>query len=150
VLGTKTTEISSSKRKREIRLSAKAVMSSTELKMFYRLQEALPEHIVLSQVAYGAFLNATGAYRPRNEFDRKIIDYVILDQKGDFVCAIELDGASHHNEKTAATDAEKTKMPASAGLRLLRWDSNSIPRGDEIREKVLGKGKSPEASSRLV
>lgn len=76
--------------------------------MFRRLSEALPEHIVLSEVGYQAFLT-------------RRVDFLILDQAGGIVAAVELDGASHDQDK-----------------RLVRWRAEGIPKGTEIRERVLG------------
>lgn len=117
----------------------RTVMTASELAMYHRLSEALPDHIILSQVGYAAFLKPAGNDRTlRNHIDRKLMDFVVLTRTGEFVAAIELDGSSHDNDRAAAEDAFKTALLKATGLRLVRWRAESLPKGAEIRTALVG------------
>lgn len=103
-----------------------------------RLSEALPEHIVLSEVGYQAFLSAGNDLSLQGRIKTRRVDFLILDQAGGVVAAIELDGSSHDQDETAADDHFKNQLFAAADVRLVRWRAETTPKGPEIRECVLG------------
>ena len=61
-------------------IKGKRIITMNEQPTFLRLREALPEHIVLAQVAFSAFMTAKG-YATRNLFNRKVADFVVLDKQ---------------------------------------------------------------------
>jgi len=70
-------------------IKGKRILTMNEQPTFLRLREALPEHIVLAQVAFSAFMTAQG-YATRNLFNRKIADFVVLDKQFNIVAIVEL------------------------------------------------------------
>lgn len=115
------------------------VFTSSELALYHRLSEALPDHIILSQVSYLAFV------RPKvseisllNSIGSRRIDFIVLDRHGEFVTGIELDGSAHDNDKAAADDMFKTQLMQYSGLKLIRWRAEKLPKGPEIVAQVLG------------
>jgi len=119
-------------------LKPKRIWNASELAMYHRLSEALPDHIILAEVGYQAFLSAGNDKSLQGQIKSRRLDFVVLTQGGDFVAGVELDGSSHDNDKAAATDHRKNLLMASAGLRLIRWPADSIPKGPEIVARVLG------------
>lgn len=89
-----------------------------EQPMFKRLNEAVPEYYVLAQVAFSAFMTAKG-YATRALFNRKIADFVILDQHFNVVAVIELDDASHNGKEEK--DAQRDALIAEAGFKVIRY-----------------------------
>ena len=95
-----------------------APLTKHEQLMFFRLQEALPKLIVLSQVSFGALLTAQ-ARGVRNTFDRKRADFVICDKSFKVLAVIELDDSSHDGREEQ--DANRDKLLTDAGYRVLRY-----------------------------
>ncbi len=104
------------------RFKARALMTPAEV-AFWRLlcQIVGPWHIA-PQVSMGALMSTVGnadrsGHRSaRNRFDRKIVDFVLLDEDGNVRLLIELDDRSHRPEH----DALRDRMTAAAGYKTLR------------------------------
>lgn len=96
------------------------VITAFESKMFHRLNEAFPNYHVLAQVAFSALITNQN-YKIRNRFNRKVTDFVILDQSYNVLVIIELDDPSHIGKETE--DAERDAMLQEAGYRILRYTS---------------------------
>ena len=94
------------------------VAMNNEQPTFLRLREALPEHIVLAQVAFSAFMTASG-YATRNLFNRKVADFVVLDKQFNIVAIVELDDSSHKGKEDK--DADRDALVAEAGFRVIRY-----------------------------
>ena len=72
----------------------KRVITHFESKMFIRLKETFPQHHLLAQVAFSALITNNNL-KIRNKFNRKVTDFVLLNQKLEVVAIIELDDPSH-------------------------------------------------------
>ena len=99
-------------------ITGKRILTMNEQPTFMKLREALPEHIVLAQVSFSAFMTAKG-YPTRNLFNRKIADFVVLDKKFNIVAIVELDDSSHKGKEDQ--DAERDALIAEAGHRVIRY-----------------------------
>ena len=119
-------------------LKPRKLWNASELMMFKRLCEALPDHIILAEVGYQAFITAGSNRSLQGEIKSRRIDFLILDQSGATVAAIELDGSSHDNDRSAATDRRKSDLLAGAGIKLVRWRAETLPKGAEIVAAILG------------
>ncbi|WP_026470763.1 DUF2726 domain-containing protein [Alkanindiges illinoisensis] len=108
----------STKGKNQTPIKAKRVLTMNEQPTFNRLREALPDHIVLAQVSFGALLSTTGQ-ATRNRFNRKIADFVVLDKSFNVVAVVELDDKSHKGKEQQ--DAERDAMLKEAGYRVIRY-----------------------------
>jgi very-short-patch-repair endonuclease len=117
--------------------TAKPLLTANEKEFFTRLDEAVPEYLIQSQVAMGALMNGRHAegkdFATRSTFDRKIVDFVLLDEKLDVVLIIELDDRTHKSDKDAARDA----MTRQAGYATLRFESRAKPPVPELRTQIL-------------
>ena len=113
-------------------LSAKPPLTPREQAMYFRLQAALPEHVILAQVAFSALL--TTRDRPtRSTFDRKVCDFVVCSKAFQVVAVVEVDDASHKGREAA--DAKRDAILAAAGYRVVRF--KQVPDLAEVRPAVL-------------
>lgn len=99
-------------------IKAKRLISLNEQPTFNRLREALPDHIVLAQVAFSGLLSSTG-YATRSRFNRKVADFVVLDKAFNVVAIVELDDSSHKGREEK--DADRDAMLAEAGYKIIRY-----------------------------
>lgn len=119
----------------------KTLMTPNELEFLGRLESAAPEYRFCPQVAMGALLDPTAArkdgkayMRARGMFAQKIVDFVAQDRKtGAVIAIIELDDRTHNGEKDGKRDA----MLASAGYRIIRWNSKAKPDIATIRSELI-------------
>lgn len=103
---------------------SRRVMTEHELVLYEKLKYVLKstKYDVLSQVSMAAVMDVRSGLEKnhrqgaRNRFDRKIIDFVIIDEKGNAKLLIELDDYSH----IASRDAERDRLTGSAGLKTER------------------------------
>ena len=100
-------------------IKGKRILTMNEQPTFLRLKEALPENIVLAQVAFSAFMTAKG-YATRNLFNRKIADFVVLDQHFNIVAIVELDDSSHQGNE--AKDESRDALIAESGYEVIRYN----------------------------
>lgn len=118
---------------------ARDLMTANERDMFARLVRALPDAYVFPQVAMGALITAAPsmgeavARGVRSRFDRKIVDFVVVDRHTfDVVAIVELDDRTHEAERDAARD----RITRGAGYKTLRFDSRKKPDIVEIRKQL--------------
>jgi very-short-patch-repair endonuclease len=112
-------------------ITARDPLTAREQSMFFRLQTAFPEQIVLAQVAMSALLKAPTA-QSRATFDRKVIDFVVCSKAFVPLLVIELDDASH--ARKAAKDAARDAVLGRAGYRVLRFVN--IPDDRDLRASL--------------
>jgi very-short-patch-repair endonuclease len=118
---------------------ARRPLTANEQKMFFRLQQALPERIVLAQVSFSALLNAKN-WATRNTFNRKMADFVICDRAFTVLAVVELDDSSHDGRKTA--DASRDALLEAAGYKVLRW--RGIPDATAIQAALPPQAPLPQ------
>lgn len=99
-------------------IKGKRILTMNEQPTFFRLREALPEHIILAQVAFSAFMTAKG-FPTRNLFNRKVADFVVLDKSLNIVAIVELDDSSNIGKEDK--DADRDALVAEAGFRVIRY-----------------------------
>lgn len=99
-------------------ISAKAILTRRELQFFQVLEQALPHAYIFPQVSFSAILTTKGFYT-RSQFNRKIADFVICDERMNIVALIELDDSSHKGREQQ--DAARDAMLNEAGYPVLRY-----------------------------
>ncbi|WP_429773803.1 DUF2726 domain-containing protein [Acinetobacter gerneri] len=109
----------------------KKVITEFESKMFARLKEAFPQYHVLAQVAFSALITSQN-FKIRNQFNRKVTDFVILNQSLDVIAIIELDDPSHFGKETE--DAKRDAMLHEAGYLVLRY--TDIPTVRHLKKDI--------------
>jgi very-short-patch-repair endonuclease len=116
-------------------------LSQPEQVLYFRLVEALPEHVVLAQVQLSRFLGVkkgNNFQQWMNRINRMSADFVICNRDFSIAAVVELDDATHERADRKAADAKKDKALASAGLRIIRWQAKSLPDAAAIRSAIAG------------
>ena len=112
-------------------ITKRSPLTDREREMYFALCSALPECVVLAQVALSALIT-TDSQSTRNRFDRKVADFVICSKKLTVVAIIELDDSTH--EKKKIQDNDRDAMLRNAGYYTLRF--RTIPNAESIREEI--------------
>ena len=99
-------------------IHAKAILTKREQQFFQILEHALPHAYIFPQVSFSAILTTKGFYT-RSQFNRKIADFVICDERMNIVAIIELDDSSHKGREQQ--DAARDAMLHEAGYPVLRY-----------------------------
>lgn len=102
---------------------ARPVITSFESRMFMRLQQAFPHYHILAQVAFSALITSDH-YKIRSQFNRKVTDFVVLDQEMKVLAIIELDDPSHFGKELE--DKKTRSNAARSGISSAALHSNSI------------------------
>lgn len=109
---------------------AKKPLSQPEQILYFRLVQALPEHIILAQVQLSRLLGVKKGNNYQawsNRINRMSADFVVCNKDSSIVAVIELDDATHQREDRQTADAKKDKALASADVRIVRWQAKSLP-----------------------
>jgi hypothetical protein len=113
---------------------ARKPLSEPEQVLFWRLKEAMPECVVLSQVSFSRFIEPAAVGRGTrqalfNRISRKTVDFFICLPDFTLVAAVELDDRSHRG----SLDAERDAILESAGVPILRMNVRDIPSVEQLR-----------------
>jgi len=129
----------------KVDLVATSPLTDTEAIFFRRLMEAVPEAIVVPQMAMAALVDLApnmkrGRYlryldTNRSGFSQKRIDFVLLDRGTlEVVCVIELDDYSHDALDRKEDDAKRDSLLEGLGYTVMRFDCRNMPSVFELRE----------------
>ncbi len=110
---------------------AKRPITAFEQKMFTRLKTTFPQYHVLAQVAFSALITSNN-FKVRNKFNRKVTDFVILNQELDVIAIVELDDPSHIGKEQE--DALRDEMFHQAGYKVLRY--THIPSNRQLQKDI--------------
>ena len=119
---------------------AKKPLSQPEQILYFRLVQALPEHIILAQVQLSRLLGVKKGNNYQawfNRINRMSADFVVCNKDSSIVAVIELDDATHQKEDRQAADAKKDKALASANVRVIRWQAKAIPDVANIKSTFM-------------
>ncbi len=108
-------------------ITPRQLLSVREQSMFHRIKTVWTAGHVMTQVSMGALLSAKDR-ATRSTFDRKIVDFVLVNQAFDVVAVIELDDSSHAGKEE--TDRARDALLQKAGYETLRYAS--IPDRDRL------------------
>jgi len=112
-------------------IRARKLLTEREQPMFFRLQQAFPSDVVLSQVAFSALLTAKDQ-PTRAMFNRKVADFVVLTKAFEVLAVIELDDSSHKGREVQ--DSKRDSLLERAGYRVLRF--KNVPDVDAVQRAV--------------
>lgn len=124
--------------------SAKPPLTEIEKRLYARLCEALPNHIILAQVSLYSILKVDSKDEYMKYFNKirsKSLDFLVCEKDFSIVTAIELDDSSHERDERKKADYEKDTALRSAGVRLIRWPVKEFPTVTTIKSEVLGQGR---------
>jgi hypothetical protein len=116
---------------------SKRPLSEPEQVLFWRLREALPECVVLSQVSFSRFIEpagvgGSGRQALFNRISRKTVDFLLCLPDFTLVAAVELDDGSHLVQRDVKRDA----ILKDAGIPILRMNVRDIPSVDQLRSLI--------------
>lgn len=121
-----------------------------ELTTYRLLLEAVGDQFyIFPQIPYARLIQVKKGFekQKRNTFDKKIVDFVLCDKERAVAkLAIELDGASHQNERTQVKDAKKDEMFRQVGLPLLRIKTGEFNK-DSLKALVESKLQKTEVTN---
>lgn len=109
---------------------AKNPLSKAEQILYFRLIEALPDHIILAQVQLSRFLGVKRGHNYQswlNRINRMSADFVVCKKDSSIVAVIELDDSTHQKLNRQIADSKKDQALAAADIRIIRWQAKSIP-----------------------
>ena len=120
---------------------SRKVLTDAEQILFHRLVSALPDYLVLTQVRLSRVLEVKKGKGIRvNEWNHRInglgLDFVICSKDFSVLAVIELGDKTHIRKKHIDDDKRKNKALADAGVRLIRWDVESIPNEIAMKEEL--------------
>lgn len=96
----------------------KKPLSERERETLKQLRESLPEYEIHANMRLADAIKADWKqFRYIKGFH---LDFVICNQSGDIVAAVELDDSTHDNRKTQERDAKKNKWLSDTGIKLIR------------------------------
>jgi hypothetical protein len=118
---------------------AAALMTENERDFFVRLVDALPDHYIFPQVAMGALIVPAATDKKLAHVDRlrvaqQRVDFVVCDRACKVTAVVELDDRTHQGPK----DQRRDERLNQGAIRTVRFQSRAKPRGQAIREAVLG------------
>ncbi|MAM83914.1 MAG: hypothetical protein CL472_04480 [Acidobacteria bacterium] len=125
----------------------KRLMTDHEKVFFPKLEKAasrLGGYRVFPQVAMSAIIDThrdlaqSARLATRNTFDRKIIDFVIVDENMHVVMIVELDDRTHRSDK----DARRDSITAGAGYATVRLRNGRKITIDQIERELRRVWKS--------
>ncbi|CAD9196729.1 hypothetical protein QAC21B_02887 [Acinetobacter bohemicus] len=99
--------------------------------MYVRLKEAFPQYHVLAQVAFSALITSHNL-KIRNQFNRKVTDFVLLNESLQVLVIIELDDPTHLYK--VEEDKFRDHMLHEAGYRVLRY--TEIPSVRQLHKDI--------------
>jgi len=99
--------------------------------MYVRLKEAFPQYHVLAQVAFSALITSHNL-KIRNQFNRKVTDFVLLNESLQVLVIIELDDPTHLYK--VEEDKFRDYMLHEAGYRVLRY--TEIPSVRQLHKDI--------------
>ena len=126
--------------------SLRRPLTEPEQVLYFRLCQALPDHIVLAQVGMSRFLAVRRGYNARawyNRINRMSVDFLVCTKDASVVAAVELDDASHQHPDRASVDAKKELALNAAGVRLLRWTVGAMPDEAAIQRSIATVSSRP-------
>lgn len=119
------------------------IMTDSEVQFFKKLQLALPEYIIFSQVQLSRIIQPGEEAGSDHQFwlnrvCRQSVDFVLIDKNMQTVLvAIELDDWTHESHARQKQDAKKDKALASAGIPIIRFHAEKMPNIEMLRFDVL-------------
>ena len=119
---------------------AKKPLSQPEQVLYFRLIEALPEHIILAQVQLSRFLGVKKGHNYQswsNRINRMSVDFIVCNKDSSIVAVIELDDATHQKTDRQIADAKKNKALKDAEVKIVRWQGKAIPDIATIKATLL-------------
>ncbi|OAM30057.1 MULTISPECIES: DUF2726 domain-containing protein [Eikenella] len=110
-------------------------MSRNEQEVYWKLEQALPDYIVLAQVQASRVLKVKRGENHQawlNRINRMSYDYLICHKNTYPLLVIELDDSTHDRADRQDADRRKEMALAGAGIKIVRWRKQDVPSAEQI------------------
>lgn len=127
-------------------------LNTTEQGVYRRLREAMPDRVILCQVALSALVKVRKGHPSAtwfNRISRKSLDFVVCNEVFDVIAVIEIDGPSHRKVSQRNRDEVKDRALSAAGIRIVRWSTDVLPDVAAIRT-LFDPGPAVESDSPIA
>ena len=112
-------------------VAPKKILTDSEAYNLERIMSNLPDGVMICpQVSFNAFIDCQ-KMSIRNQFNRKSVDFIIIDNKFNPLIIVECDDDSHSSKKVRMRDLQRDQIAAAAGIPTLRI-TNKTPT-EELR-----------------
>lgn len=119
-------------------VAPKKILTPSEIYNLERILSNLPDGVMICpQVSFNAFIDCK-QMTLRNRFNRKSVDYLLVDEKFNPLLVVECDDDSHSSKKVRMRDLQRDQIAAAAGIPTLRI-TNKTPTeelGSLIRDHI--------------
>lgn len=125
---------------------ARKPLTEIEQVLYFRIREALPDCIVLSQVAMPALIGVKqvqGRQAAFNRIQAKYVDYVVCLPDFTVVAVVELDDMTHTRPDRVRADTTKDTALRLAGHPIIRIKAHAMPTTDDLRKMFTSGQPSP-------
>lgn len=128
-------------------------LSSAEVAAYFRLREALPQHIILPQVQVSRFLRVTTRLSYTAWMRRvgaRCVDFAICDESGVVIAVVELEAEPVGGSMGTGAAQRKQKVLKAADIPVLYWDRSHLPSSVHIRAMMMAaeSGRAPAVPHR--
>lgn len=106
------------------------VLSVYEQQLYWRLLEALPDYVVLVDVALTRLVTPAGTSNTTAWYARirdRTVDFAVINPEGRLVAVIDLDRVNEDGSVRVRSDAVRDKALLAANVRSLRFRSGALP-----------------------
>lgn len=118
------------------------ILTHTERKAHGLLVQSLPEHMVLAQVPLSRFIKVPtrNSYQEwMSRVGQLCADLVVCDAASQVQAVVEVRRPpGKDTERTLKRHQRMDRILRKAGIRVIVWNEEALPRLDEVRDKVLG------------
>lgn len=118
----------------------KPVMTEVERKLYDTLAAANEgRFLIFAQVQLTGFINpekGEGAQARLNKIHRKSVDFLLCNNDGKVIAAIELQDASHNRANRKLADSVKANALKSANVPLIEFHARSLPTVNEVKTQI--------------
>ena len=105
----------------------KKILTENEFKFYTKLKELTDKYnyIIFVKVRLADMISTTN-YTDFNKIKSKHIDFIVCNQKTEFIKFIELDDTTHQRQKNMENDIKKDKILKNVGVEIFRIKTNEI------------------------
>lgn len=114
------------------------IMTLTELQVYDKLLQALPDYMVFAQVQVSRVVQSPDEDNLYwfNFINRLSYDFVVCRTDGTPLAAIEIDDDTHEMQERQEADTRKDLATRAAHIEILRWDVREIPTVRQISKAI--------------
>ena len=118
------------------------ILTHAERKAHAMLVQTLPDHMVLAQVPLSRFIKVPtrNSYQEwMSRVGQLCADLVVCDAASQVLAVVEVRRPpGKDNERTTKRHQRMDRILRKAGIRVIVWNEEALPKADEVRDKVLG------------